>query len=402
MKIAKAMTIKICLLAALIFFPAWAESETPKLTPSVQKVVYHAQQLMQNKDYVKAETCLKKFIKKHPKKAHYLVEFTLANTLAATDKSREALQHYRTAAILYPEFAGAWQNAGKIYFDLKEYEKAGDSLLKAYKLNKKSDPSLLYYAAISYMMTKNKIKALPHLEYLVSGKAGTPKTEWLEALLKVYMDLKLDKKAFAVVHRLIKENGDDPRWWKILAQLHLQQNDYKQAVAALTACSYLTSPKRQDIMLLGDLNNAIGLPLKAAEYYETALDFSNLDLSNQDDDYKKLASVYIIGHRPEKAMETLKKILETKPTSDLWFMMGQMLYQKYNFNKACNAFEQSVRLNPKNGRSYLMIGYCALQMDEKEIARAAFAKAARFPKQKKMAKKLLKHVTLLKEVQKVQ
>ena len=384
------------MLAALILFPAWAESETPKLTPSVQKIVYHAQQLMQNKNYLKAQTCLKKFIKKHPEKAHYLVEFTLANALAAANESREALQHYRTAAILYPDFAGAWQNAGKIYFDLKEYEKAGDSLVKAYELNKKSDPSLLYYAAISYMMTKNKIKALPHLEYLVSGEAGTPKTEWLEALLKVYMDLKLEKKAFAVVGRLIKENGEDPRWWKILAQLHLQQNDYKQAVAALTACSYLTSPKRQEIILLGDLNNAINLPLKAAEYYETAL-----NLSNKEGDYKKLVSAYISGHRPEKAIETLKKILEKKPTSDLWFMMGRMLYQKYNFDKACNAFKQSVRLNPKNGRSYLMIGYSALQMDKKEIARTAFTKAARFPKQKKMAKKLLKHVSLLKEVEKV-
>ena len=391
MKIAKAVTMKICLLAALILFPAWAESETPKLIPSVQKVVYDAQQLIKKKDYLKAQICLKKFIEKHPEKSHYLVEFTLANAFAANDKSEEALQHYRAAAILYPNFAAAWQNAGKIYFDLKQYEKAGDSLLKAYKLNQKNNPSLLYYAAISYMMTKNKIKALPHLEYLVSGEAGTPKTEWLEALLKVYMDLKLEKKAFAVVGRLIKENGEDPRWWKILAQLHLQQNDYKQAVAALTACSYLTSPKRQEIILLGDLNNAIGLPLKAAEYYETAL-----DLSNKEGDYEKLASAYISGHRPEKAIETLKRILEKKPTSDLWFMMGQMLYQKYNFDKAWNAFKQSARLNPKNGRSYLMIGYCALQMDKAEIARTAFQKATRFPKQKKMAKKLLEHVSLLK------
>ena len=148
-------------------------------------------------------------------------------------------------------------------------------------------------------------------------------------------------------------------------------------------------------MLLGDLNNAIGVPLKAAEYYENALNFSN-----NEDDYEKLASAYISGHRPEKAIETLKRILEKKPTSDLWFKMGQMLYQKYNFDKACNAFNQSVRLNTENGRGYLMIGYCALQMDKKEIARTAFKKAARFPKQKKMAKKLLKHVSLLKEVKK--
>ncbi len=370
--------------------PAWAESEAPKLTPAVQKAVYTAQQAMEKKDYLKAEECLKKFIKKNPKKAHYLVEFTLANTLAVAGKDRDALPHYMAAANLYPGFTAAWQNMGKIYFDLKQYDKAGNCLLKAYELNEKKNHSLLYYAAVSYIMAKKERKALPHLEYLVSGEAGAPKTEWLEALLKVYMDLKLKEKAFAVVRRLIDENGDDPRWWKILAQLHLQQSDYEKAAAALTIHSYLTSINRQDIMLLGDLNNAIGVPLNAAQYYEKAL-----TLKNNVADYEKLASAYIAAHRPAKAIEVLNRVLEEKPTSTLWFMMGHVLYEEENFGKAYNAFDQSARLDRKSGRAYLMMGYCALQMDKKKTARSAFQKATRFPKQRKIAKELLKQVALL-------
>ncbi|MEA3415511.1 MAG: tetratricopeptide repeat protein [Thermodesulfobacteriota bacterium] len=370
--------------------PAWAEAEAPKLTPAVQKAVYTAQQAMEKKDYLKAEECLKKFIKKNPKKPHYLVEFTLANALAAAGKDRDALPHYRAAANLYPAFTAAWQNMGKIYFDLKQYNKAGDCLLKAYELNEKTEHSLLYYAAVSYIMAKKERKALLHLEYLVSGEIGPPKTEWLEALLKVYMDLKLKEKAFAVVRRLIDENGDDPRWWKILAQLHLQQSDYKPAVAALTVHSYLTSPKKQDIMLLGDLYNAVGVPLSAAVYYEKALTSGNNPAV-----YKKLASAYIGAHRPAKAIEVLDRALEKKPTSGHWFMMGQALYEEENFDKAYNAFNQSACLNSKNGRAYLMMGYCALQMDKKEAARTAFQKASRFPKQRKMAKELLKQVASL-------
>lgn len=393
-RILKAMTMKSFLLSALSFqlialfsFPAWAESEAPKLTPAVQKAVYTAQQAMEKKDYLKAEECLKKFIKKHPEKPHYLVEFTLANTLAVADKNREALPHYRVAADLYPAFAAAWQNMGKIYFDLKQYDKAGDCLLKAYKLNEKKDSALLYYAAVSYVMAKKETKALPHLEYLVSGEVEPPKTEWLEALLKVYIDLKLKEKAFAVVRRLIDGNGDNPSWWKILAQLHLQQSDYKPAVAALTVHSYLTPLKKQDIVLLGDLTNAIGVPLRAAAYYEKAL-----SLENNVGDYEKLASAYIGAHRPAKAIEVLDRALEKKPTSKLWFMMGHVLYEEENFDKAYNAFNQSTRIDPKSGLAYLMMGYCALQMDRKDIARSAFQKATRFPKQRKIAKELLKQV----------
>lgn len=377
-------------LIALLSFPAWAESEAPKLTPSVQKVVYTAQQAMEKKDYLKAEEYLKKFIEKNPQKPQYLVEFTLANALAMAGKDRDALAHYMAAANLYPVFAAAWQNMGKIYFDLKQYDEAGDCLLKAYELNEKKESAILYYAAVSYIMAKKETKALPHLEYLVSGEVEPPKTEWLEALLKVYMDLKLKEKAFAVVRRLIDENRADPRWWKILAQLHLQQSDYKPAVAALTVHSYLTPLKNQDIVLLGDLTNAIGVPLKAAEYYEKAL-----TLENNVADYEKLASAYIAAHRPAKAIEVLDRALEKKPTSGLWFMMGYVLYEKENFDKAYNAFDQSTRFDPKNARAYLMMGYCALQMDRKGIARSAFQKATRFPKERKIAKELLKQVALL-------
>jgi tetratricopeptide (TPR) repeat protein len=378
-------------LLALFSFPAWAESEAPKLTPEVQKVVYEAQQLMEKKDYLKAEGCLRKFIEKNRKRPHYLVEFTLANCLTMlSGRDKDAVLHYRAAANLYPGFVAAWQNMGKIYFDLNQYDEAGDCLLQAYELSEKNDFSLLYYAAVSYIMAEKGEKALPHLELLASGEVGHPKTEWLEALLKVYMDLKFKEKAFAVVRRLIDENGDDPRWWKILAQLHLQQSDYKPAVAALTVHSYLTPLKKQDVVLLGDLTNAIGVPLRAAAYYEKAL-----SLENNVGDYEKLASAYIGAHRPAKAIEVLDRALEKKPTSGLWFMMGQVLYEEENFDKAYNAFNQSARIDPKSGRAYLMMGYCALQMDKKETARSAFQKACRFPRQEKTAKRLLRHAVTL-------
>jgi tetratricopeptide (TPR) repeat protein len=154
--------------------------------------------------------------------------------------------------------------------------------------------------------------------------------------------------------------------------------------------SYLTFLKKQDIMLLGDLYNAVGVPLSAAVYYEKALTSGNNPAV-----YKKLASAYIGAHRSAKAIEVLDRALEKKPTSGLWFMMGQVLYEQGNFDKAYNAFNQSARFDAKDGRAYLMMGYCALQMDKKKTARSAFQNATRFPKQRKIAKELLKQVALL-------
>lgn len=339
---------------AAIFCQARAESEAPRLTPVVQKVVYEARQLMEKKEYLKAKEYLENFIEENPQQRHYLVEFTLGNVLAMTGKNKEALLHYRDAVNLYPAFAAAWQNMGKLYFDLKQYDEAGDCFLQGHELNAEKDPDLLYYAAISYIMGEN------------------------------------EKKAFNMVQGLLNKNQNDPRWWKLLAKFHLEQNDYKNGLVALTVQSYLTAPDLQDYMLLADLSSAVGVPSKAAEYYQKALILENSPVN-----YEKLASAYIAAHKPRKAQEVLSRALEKKPTSKLWFMMGQVLYEDEEFDKAYKAFNQSVQADPKGGEAHLMMGYCALQMDRNDAARTAFQKAARFPKACEAAQQWLKQIASL-------
>ena len=377
-------------LICLILFQYKAKAEDQKLPWQVQEAVYKAQQAIIKKDYINAEKILKKFIEKR-KKSHYLIEFTLGNLLAQTDRKREALYHYKESTNLYPDYSDAWQNMGTTYFDLKQYEKAGNCFLRAYEINKKrhkNKPDVLYYAAISYIMAKKERKALPHLQHLVSGKLGPPKTEWLQALLKVYIDLKLEERAFNIAYTLIDKEGDNPRWWKILAQLYLQKGDYKNAVAAFTIYSYLTPLNQEETMLLADLYYAIGLPLVAAKYYERAVTFKG----DRPSYYEKLASAYIAAHRPDKAKDALNRALNIKPTSQLWFMIAQILYEREKFKEAYEALRKSTKLNPKKAEAWLLMGYCALHMDKKDLAREALKKASKFPKQKKMAKELLKQI----------
>jgi len=377
-------------LICFILFQYKAKAKDQRLPRHVQEAVYKAQQAIIKKDYINAEKILKKFIEKH-KRSHYLIEFTLGNLLFQTDRKREALYHYKGSTNLYPDYSDAWQNMGTTYFDLKQYEKAGNCFLRAYEINEKrhkNKPDVLYYAAISYIMAKKEKKALPHLQQLVSGKLGPPKTEWLQALLKVYIDLKLEERAFNIAYTLIDKEGDDPRWWKILAQLYLQKGDYKNAVAAFTIYSYLTPLNQEETMLLADLYYAIGLPLVAAKYYERAVTFK----SDRASYYEKLASAYIAAHRPDKAKDALNRALNIKPTSQLWFMMAQILYEREKFKEAYEALRKSTKLNPKKAEAWLLMGYCALHMDKKDLAREALKKASKFPKQKKMAKELLKQI----------
>jgi tetratricopeptide (TPR) repeat protein len=351
----------------------------------VRKAVYEAQQAMDKKEYADAGKMLLMFSEQHPELSHYLVEFTWGNLLVMKGRNQKAALRYEKSVDLNPEFSPAWQNLGKVYYDLQQYTKAGNCMVRLYELDGKKNFDPLYQGAVSFIMGKQPRKALPHLEYLASGTAGEPRKEWLEALLKVCMDLNLEKKALDVVRKVVARNEDDPCWWKVLAQLHLQQGHYKDAAAALTVHSYLTPLNRKDLILLGDLHAAIGVPVKAAACYEEAL-----KIEQEACVCKKLAKAYIAALKPDKALKVLHDELSRRPTAALWRMTGWVYYGKEEFDKAYEAFEKSIQIDPKHGRIFLMMGDCAIRMKDMATAKRALCKAARFRKHRKQATALLK------------
>jgi tetratricopeptide (TPR) repeat protein len=387
---AKYMVSSLCTFIILYSFsPGIAAGEPPRPSMAAHRALYEAQQAMELNEKTKAAEILSTFIRENPKKNHYLLEFHLANVLALSGRSKEALIHYEKTLVLNPGYSAAWQNLGKTHLDLENYLKAGDAFLKGYETSETKDGSILYYAAVSYLIGKKAGKALPHLEFLTSGKAGDPRSEWLEALLKAYMDLKQEDKAFRLIHRLLEEQGDDPRWWKLLAQFHLQKGEYSYAAEALTIYSYFTALKEQEIVLLGDLYNVIGVPVKAAGYYEKAMSLCGKAVKKE-----RLASAYIAAHKQDRAMEVLEEAISQEPDAKLCFMKGQLLYGQRSFDHAYQAFEKCTRLNPRDGRPHVMMGYCALQQDNIELARRAFQKASRFHKQKKDAERMLMQLAI--------
>ncbi len=368
---------------------AHAETGLPPLPFLAQKSVLGAQQAIEKKEYEKAKQILEKYITKYKRNNHYLVSFMLGNLYSISGDSSKALTYYNASINLYPSFGPCRQNMGKTYFDLKQYNKAGDSMLKAYELCEKNKSSILYHAAVFYVMGNDAKKALPHLEYLVSGKAGPLQTEWVEALVRVCMDLKLNDRGIKLTNRLLVKNRNNPQLWKMLTRFYIAKADYKQAASAMKVYSYLAAPEKKDLILLGDLCSMIGIPVKAAEYYEKVIES---EMSSHC--YEKLVSAYISAHKPDKAEKTLNRAMASSPSARLSFLKGWLHYEKEEFDAAHRAFLKSTQTNRESGRAFLMMGYCALRMKDDNAARFALKKAARFANLRRQAEKLLKEAAL--------
>lgn len=388
------LKIRCAILACCVFAlcgTALAEEKREALPRPMQEALYNADQALREKRYAQAEKILDDYVAKHPEPKHHFVEFLRGNALIMQGKSAHALERYTAATDLRPDFAPAWTNMGKAACDLQRYAVAGRALGKAYELDGKKDGALLYQSAAAWLMGGKNAEALPALERLASGALGEPRREWLEALLKTYLDLGKGAKATQTVKGLLARDQNNPRWWKLLAQMQTRQHNYKEALSAWEVYAALSGsiPADEEI-LIGDVYSAAGVPLRAAQWYAQALPRAGNDKLRG-----KLARSYLAAHQPRQAAAFASKTASERPSAEMWRVAGQAYLELGEYRKAYDAYAESLRLDASDGRSQLMLGYCALQLRNKTLAMNALEKARKFSAVRTQAEQMLRAVATL-------
>ena len=350
-------------------------------------LLFDAQEYLKKRQYSKAVTVLQRYIKNYPDRDHGLLEFTLGNALYLSGKKKEALESYLAAVRLSACYGPAWVNLGNTAYELGRYGLAADALERGFILGGEKNADMLYYAAVACIMSDQPGRAAGLLEKLVSGTYGNPSKQWLRTLLHVYIETDDNAKAEKLISRILTTYRDDPEVWKLLYSFEANRGNYQEAAVAMTIYSYLKELSREEEILLADLYASIGVPVQACKYYENAM-AEGASVS----EYERLAHSYFTAHEIEKARETLLKGLEKEPSARMWSMLGDILYLKEDYSGAYEAFQHSTKLNSEDGRSYLLMGYCAVQTGETEKAEDALKKASQFKKYKKTARNLMKFI----------
>lgn len=359
-----------------------------KLTVDEQRILYQAQQLISGQQDNQAEKLLNRYVGEQNGNVHYLLLFTLGNAMARQGKNNEALANYDLAVRINAKDADVWRNMGKICFDLKQYGRAAGHLFKAYELMTEKEPEILYQAAVCRMLNNTPDKAVALLEKVCDWPEKEVKDEWLGSLANAYIETGQWAKAAATVQRIIRKESDNPHWWKVLAQVYLGRKDYRNAAAALQIHLDLSADggktEKEDLVLLADLYRLANVPLKAARLYEQIV-----SLSERPDDYEKVAAAYLSAHQPDQAEKWLRRGLDQKPDSRLWRMLGILFYNRGQYAEAYEVLARSRELNPDDGQTSMLMGYCALQLERYEKAAAAFQSAARSRPHRETAEKAL-------------
>jgi tetratricopeptide (TPR) repeat protein len=422
-----------CLAFLLVACPAALPAAADKVTVprAAHQALSKAQGLMEEGDYRAAAEVLNAFRDRKPNwlkrgdrdpegYLHYLVDFNLANCHLALHRLHEAIIHYELTLSAQPAFTPAWMNLAKACYDAGRYRRAAECFQKAYETADEKQPDTLYYAAVSYgsaedhssalavllrllaahpqavktrwreqlvqvyMALERPREALPHLEVLAEATEGTRRRQWQELLFHQYLDLKMTEKALSYGRGLAGAHPTDPRWWRALAGLHLQQNRHREALRNLMVYSYLERTPAEVQRLLGDLSMSVGVPIQASRYYRRLV-----EESERRGDHLRLIRSCMRRHRPKEALASADTALRYFDDPDIRLLKGEVLYNLEAYDAAIKAFTEVVEQKPDAGRAWLMLGYAAWHTKAYPQAKAALQKALSFPAQKTAADSLL-------------
>ena len=374
---------------------AQQQEKPPESVDDLQRkarlALFEASQFRDDGDYVAAARVVREYLEQHPDNDHYLLRFSLANDLTKTDKDEEALPEYQRCVALEPRFAQGWLNLGELAYNLEQYALAADALEKGFELHPEKPANILYYGAVAWILDAQPSKAIPTLERLVSGEHGPPSLEWYRALVSSCIEVKDKERGDAAVDGMLAVLANDPDAWYLAFQYYAGMADYRQAAVALTVTGYMRPLTRQERVQLGDLYSVINVPAAASENYALVVGDSLTTLG----EIERLASAYIAAHDMPAAAETLETAIEANPTFRLWSMLGDLYFMERKYEASANAFAQCAAIDPNQPRPYLMMAYCAIELERYQDAIAHLETAASFPEEEERALNLIQRLTKL-------
>jgi tetratricopeptide (TPR) repeat protein len=317
--------------------------------------VNKAQSLMAEEKPDQALAVLTRYSEKQAGNVHYYIDFLTGFCHTELGQTGPAAEAFQRTVEKKPGLTEAWLNLARCRYEQGQMAEAAGAFEKGYDTSEENQPVHLFYASachfqagrpdyaltvferlmaahseeitlewkqtlVNILFALEKFrKALPWLEELAAETQGDTRRQWQEMLLYQYLSLEMKKKALAYARYLTRTHPEDPGWWKALAHVHLTDNRFEKALAAMLSYSYLTPLTQEEMQLVADLYLSCNIPLSAARQYEAWLEQHGDTLSQKQvlESIKTISRAWLSAGNPDQALAWAKKGLAKKEDSAL-------------------------------------------------------------------------------------
>ena len=300
-------------------------------------------------------------------------EFILGNVYYSAGQVEKAEARYLSAVKRFPTFIRGWSNLGVLYYSADKYAEASPCFSKAVTLGD-HDPGTLGLLGYCLERTGNLVTA--EMAYMQALAGNPDNADWMEGLLRIFVQGKQYGRAEALVRNLIKLRPTKRELWLAHANILLAENRKREAMVMLEASVGAGLAGSEALNLLGDLYAEQGLNTEAADIYQRLLAVTPV-LGEQK--LLSFARVLIAAGRLAPAEDVLHR-LQTDPASPahLHFLQTKADLQaaRGQWPEARRTLQDLLQIAPLDGNALLGLGHAFAAEDD--LPRAAFAFEAAF------------------------
>lgn len=303
-------------------------------------------------------------------------EFILGNAYYAAGDNAKAEASYHNALKRYPTFLRAWANLGVIYYSTGRYAEAINCFAKCVSLG---DRDAMTFGLMGYSLEQEKRVVQAEMAYMQALAGDPANTDWLEGLLRIYVQGKQHGRAEWLVKDLIKQKPGEARFWVVYANILLAQDRKLEAIALLEITHGTGVAGPSELSLLADLYADQKLVPEAIAVYRRVREGSP-ELGERK--LLSLADLLIYSGNLPQAQQVLDSLggkLSPGGRAAALLARADLLAARHQWTEARARVEEVLAAEPLNGKALLSLGRIYLAEDNLPRAQLAFEAACQVP-----------------------
>jgi len=300
--------------------------------------------------------------------------YVLANVYFSNDQHDLAEKHYKSAIDEYPDFLRAWTNLGFLYYSLERFGEAIPCLIKAISLGEQ-DPQVKGLLGYSLIEINNPLAA--EAAFLQAFSTDPENSDWIEALLNLYLDTAQLERAESLIRQLIKLDPREKANWAVYYTMLLSADRKVEAIIVLETLKEFGLADLEENLLLGDLYAQHGLFPEALATYGLVV---QSDALTGTDRLLQYAQVLIETGSYTQAEHLLTAASRTglaEKRVDLLMTQVRLLMARDDWSEATALLDEILILDPLCGEALLAMGRIHTKQEQFPKAEFLFNQAAK-------------------------